>query len=527
MDKPRTYSVLNKTSKSKPLISKKEFSICEKCKCQFRQEWDGDVGKFTEWKLCPKCREEAKAETVKTISTGYSPFDYQTIMHNSNARFRVVSGGIRSGKDHSMTFEIFKYACACANESVSRRTDELWPVRAWIVAPNNYIAEQDLEKLKKLIPAALVQDYSKTTKSILTKNGILFEIKSAYDPESLVAVALDAVLITEAARISDLETVWSNLEGRLNSPGRGLGGEGGIGLINSSPLGKNYFYKMWCWGQKGSPDYDPQWESWTWSHWDNPKIQVIKDKIQSNGRTYKENLERRMSTTRYRQDYLAEFLSDEFAVFPNFEEKCLEKIGNSLSSAEREDYIKQWKTPLSQCTYKIGYDPASIGDDPAVVIIENETGRLKEAISLYGLDWDAQFDRIKMLSRKYFNAVVFFSKTGHEFVGSQLTKRGVLNQPLNEQGSNKATFVENLARIVENGQLRVLDDGSEIIEKVKFEFNDYVREKRGSTNIVYHNGTNSGHDDFVSATYMAFSDVESTENPIVYDFVLEALVYED
>ena len=45
----------------------------------------------------------------------------------------------------------------------------------------------------------------------------IIEVHSAYDPESLVAVGLDLVTITEAARIADLEDVWSNIEGRLNS----------------------------------------------------------------------------------------------------------------------------------------------------------------------------------------------------------------------------------------------------------------------------------------------------------------------
>ena len=69
------------------------------------------------------------------------------------------------------------------------------------------------------LPREIIVDISKTTQTIETINGGIIEVHSAYDPESLVAVGLDLVTITEAARIADMEDVWSNIEARLNSPG--------------------------------------------------------------------------------------------------------------------------------------------------------------------------------------------------------------------------------------------------------------------------------------------------------------------
>lgn len=98
-----------------------------------------------------------------------------------------------------MTFEFAKYLIDCGNET---RPEEMIPkVRGWIVAPTDDIAKEDFIQLRRIIPAAIVSSYSKSTNVIELINGVQIEVKSAYDPESLVGVGLDAVLITEAARI--------------------------------------------------------------------------------------------------------------------------------------------------------------------------------------------------------------------------------------------------------------------------------------------------------------------------------------
>ena len=178
--------------------------------------------------------------------------------------------------------EGIKYFIACLNEE--RGIDMVPHALMWIIAPTEKVSNQNWRELLHNLPKEIVVDVSNTTK---TMNGGIIEVHSAYDPESLVGVGLDVVLITEAARIADMEDVWSNLEARLNSPGRGLDGKGGIGIVNSSPLGTNYFYKMWKWGQKDTNDYDPDFESWKFTTWDNPYMAVRGNQMTKNGRTYR------------------------------------------------------------------------------------------------------------------------------------------------------------------------------------------------------------------------------------------------
>ena len=88
---------------------------------------------------------------------------------------------------------------------------------------------------------------------------------------------------------------------------------------------------------------------------------------------------------------------------------------------------------------------------------------------------------------------------------------------MNEQGANKANLVENLSRVVESRLLRVLDDGEEITETIKLQFNDYTRVFNKGGNVTYGNATNSSHDHHVSAAYFAFANLDTTiEKPMPY-----------
>ncbi len=469
-----------------------KMSICTLCGSPFAQIWRPEYEAYTSFHTCGVCRMRNARGGINT-SVEYTPHWGQELVHNSEARFKVVAAGIRFGKDRCSIMEFIKYFIDCLNEE---RTDDMVPhALGWIIAPLEKVANQSWRELLAYLPKELVVDVSKTTRTIETLNGGIIEIHSAYDPENLVAVGLDAVLITEAARISDLEDVWSNLEGRLNSYGRGLDGKGGIAMINSSPLGRNYFYKMYNWGQKDSSDYDPNWESWQFTTWDNPYMDVRGNEIQKNGRTYKENLKRRMSDKRYRQDYLGEFISDVNAVFGSID-KVLVKL-DDLPEEEK----KRWSEPEPFETYTMGYDPGHAVDDP-VVWIRDSKGKVVKTEAMIGISWDGQWDRIALYSRLYNGAVCIFGKTGvGETIESQLIKRGVPCVPINEQGTNKERLVENLAVIVKECWCQIPWS-----QEVENQFKDYISIMRKSGNVQYTNASSDGHDDHVSAAYFCFSD---------------------
>jgi hypothetical protein len=388
----------------------------------------------------------------------------------------------------------------------------------WIVAPTFPMAQQNWRELKMFFPKEWVVGISESTMTLQTAYGGIIEVRSAHDPESLVGVGLDFVTITEAARIRELEAVWGNLEDRLNSPDRGIGGKGGQAVINSSPLGKNYFYKMWTWGQKNHSNFDSNFISYQLPTTENPQMaeKYAKPVVTKTGEviTYGEALRRRKGK-KFLQDNMAQFIGAGGTVFEQFKEKCVTDIyavENLTGSKERKEYVEKWQAPKPYHTYRIGYDPASGsgGDYPIIVIREMDTNNIVRAFDLYGKIDDAQWEFVTYWSKVYNNAEICLLTTGFLLIQGQLEKRGCTVTPLAEGGGKKATLVQNLQTAVQNEEIHVLDDGSNEMQMLIFQMEDYT-EKNGK----YSNETED-NDDYVTATYATYYDYNLVPENIPY-----------
>lgn len=393
----------------------------------------------------------------------------------------------------------------------------------WIIAPTEPMAKQNWRDLEKQFPEDWVVAKSDASMTMQTIGGGIIEIRSAYNPESLVGVGLDLVTITEAARIGDLSVVWANLEARLASPGRGLEQDRkgrmygqGKAIINSSPLGRNYFYEMWKWGQKSSDSYSSDWISYQLPWTCNPANEeyantIIKTKYGE--MTREEDLRRRLGNRLFRQNFLADFLATDGTVFKDFDENCVKNILNEgLSKEQRNRMIKEWQEPKPYHQYRIGYDPAtgSSSDSPIIVVRDMTDNNISFIYDLYGKNYDQQWDYIANVSRRYNYAPCTWLRTGHTAVENQLAKRGVVEIPLDEQAGNKAKFIQSLELAIQNRDIHVLADGSEESQTYILQMNDYTE----------HNGKYSNeqqpHDDYVSATYAAYYDYGESELRVSY-----------
>lgn len=223
-------------------------------------------------------------------------------------------------------------------------------------------------------PRELVVNFDKEAMAIDTINGGLIEFRSADDPDSLVSVGLDIVWITEAARIRNFDVVIGNITDRLDSPGRGPNGTGGLLLVNSSPRGRTFFNEVCKWGVDGGSKQRPNWETWYVSRWDNPyfadrRYKVFDRRIDkwvdrddndpylANQRTYEEDLMLSRSDRQYREDILGIPSDDAGSQFPNFREEAVIDKPN-LSKEQMLEYKRDIKTPKPYYTYSIGFDPA-------------------------------------------------------------------------------------------------------------------------------------------------------------------------
>ena len=428
------------------------------------------------------------------------------------------------GKDRMTIMTGIRYFAECLNENRHVDNPDMVPsVLWWQIAPTEKIAKQNWRELKKYMPKDWIVACSDSTYTMETICGGIIEVRSAYDPESLVGVGLDLVTITEAARIADLQTVWANIEARLNSPGRGRekdrnGKKYGCGkaIINSSPIGKNYFYDLYKFGQKNSDTYSSNWVSYKLGWRENPFMDELADTIvhtKFGDMTYEEDLRRKIGDRLFRQNYLADFLAMDGSVFKDFSEKCVKNLFDmGLNKQQREEYAKKWKEPVPYHSYRIGYDPAtgSSSDTPAVIVRDLNTNDLVALIDLYGKNYDRQWDEIAFVSKYYNYAPCAWLRTGHTAVENQLAKRGVIEIPLDEQGGKKAQLIQSLERAIQNGDLHVLNDGTETVQTFIMQMEDYSEHDGKYSN------ESQPHDDFVSACYAVYYDYTDATEKIFY-----------
>ena len=397
-------------------------------------------------------------------------------------------------------------------------------VHGWIIGPTYKLLSQIERNFMHNFPRELVVSYDKENHTIETVNGGLIEFRSADDPDSLVSVGLDICYITEAARIKQFDVVIGNLTDRLDSPGRGPNGTGGLMLINSSPRGRTFFNEVCKWGIEGGSKQRPDWETWYISRWDNPtfadrRYKVFDKRIGkwvdrgndpylANERTYEQDLMLSRSDRQYREDILGIPSDEEGSQFPNF--RGYAEIEKPLLDREHmREYIRKLRTPEPNFTYSIGYDPAKQVDGAWIVVYCEQTGEVVELVRLENVPYTVQITvHIKQLVKKWNYAMVRYGKTGlGEALEDIFKLAGIAYIAYPEQGRNKEKLVENLTTLVKSNKFKIynVDDIAEMAIR-QFEDYGYSISEKGKT-IMYGNMTAGQHDDAVSASYFAVADI--------------------
>lgn len=457
--------------------------------------------------------------TEKTTIYAMSTFD------ESFSCFNTLVGN--SGKDRFTIMAGIRFFVECLNENRAIDHPDMVPtVLWWQIAPTEKLAKQNWRELKQYFPKQWVVACSDSDFVMQTIGGGIIEVRSGYDPNTLVGSGVDLVTVTEAARFTDLKLAWANLEARLNSPGRGrekdrAGHRYGAGkaIINSSPLGKNDFYRLFCYGQKSHSDYSSIWWSKQFPWTCNPANAELAESI-VHGKygdiKYEESLRRQIGDRTFRSNYLADFLAEDGTVFKKFEENCIVNLYSDefkdFTEADRKKYIEEWKAVDPYGNYVGGYDPAtgSSGDSPFFVIRNLDTNHIVRVFDLYGKSYEQQYDFIANICKQYNYAPIHWLRTGHTAIEGQFQSRGIQEVPIDEQGEKKKKLVQTLELAVENGDLKVLVDGSDEVQKLIYEMNDYT-EKNGK----YANSAQP-HDDSVSALYAVYSDYTVADAPVYY-----------
>lgn len=416
---------------------------------------------------------------VQEAVLDYEPFPAQWKVHNSKARFRVIAAANRWGKDRCSINDMIRNFAAMLSEN---RPSTLVPrVMGWIVAPTYDLAQNNWRELKRFFPQEwIVGKPNEAERRLTTIYDGLIEVKSADNPESLVSVGLDYVLMTEAARAKNLETVWANIFARLSSAGRGPGGKGGLALFNSSFVGMNFFHTMYQWGQ------DPtmtDWESWLFDCYSSPFIHP-KD-IEMAKRTIPDKL--------FRQNWLCEPMGSGGEVFSNVDE---------VSTGQPQE-------PVRGMRYFGAYDPAQRGDN-SPLLFRNDRGEQVFSLNLTGRGWPDQMNLVELHTRRYNNAHLYVDCTGiGDTIPAELMARGLDVEPIYWSGGGTVNMKEQLvAKFIVLMEQKAPVLLNEEVQKGELRAYSYKITKAGHFSYAAPQGMT---DDYVSALIMLYKDLNSTQ----------------
>lgn len=389
-------------------------------------------------------------------SVKYEPHEAQWKVHNSTARFRIVCAGRRFGK-----------SLLASRECMARLI--LPNQRVWIVAPTYELTKKVFREVfwsfHRHIPLWIAKSSEADLKVELI-NGSVVECKSADNPVSLIGEGIHLLIIDESARIP--ESVWSRaLRPTLTDT------EGDVLLI-STPQGMNWFKQMFVRGQDPT---EKHYESWQFPSISNPYLKE---------REIKET-ERTLPERTFRQEFLAEFLSDAGAVFRN--------VDNCIKGSLEE--------PKESNSYILGVDLAKHSDFTVLIVGRYEDGHLHVvAFDRFNqLDWSLQRKKIVAFSKRYNNAKIVVDSTGvGDAVYEDLGKECGNIEPYRIVSNTiKSQLIENLVVALENGEVS-FPSIPELINELKI-FTFERSERSGKTLYTAPSGF---HDDAVIALALAY-----------------------
>lgn len=374
---------------------------------------------------------------------------------DSPARFKAVATGRRWGKSLLGSELCYKVA---ANGG-----------RAWWIAPTYKMAGAGWDQYIRLWGSDLKRIGAKVRlvdRAVRLPGGGEVAVRSADDPDSLRGFALDFVVLDECAFMK--EVAWT--EAIRPSLGDRLGGA----IFFSTPKGRNWFWRLW----QRAKDED-NWASWRFESGDNPYL--LQSEI--------EEARSLLPIDIFKQEYLAEFLENEGAVFRNIR-PCL----NAPLDAKPEDHEGH--------TLVAGADWGK-QNDFTVISIGCKTCKTEVALDRYNkIDYAFQRKRITELLNKWHNPRLLPERNAMgEPVIEQLIRDGVkiLLGPDDKHGfqttaSSKPPLIEDLALTFEREEWQWLN-----IRIATLELEAYERKLNPITARSTYGAPAGLHDDTVMA----------------------------
>lgn len=380
---------------------------------------------------------------------------WQQEVWNDAARFKVVAAGRRTGKSRLAAYLLIVNALQTERGHV------------FYVAPTQGQARDIMWQTLLEVGHPVIEGSHINNLQIKLINGATISLKGADRPETMRGVSLKYLVMDEYADMKP--EVWE----QILRPA--LADQKGQALFIGTPMGRNHFYELYLYGQKGD---DESFTSFHFTSFDNPILDPAEI----------EAAKKSMSSFAFRQEFMASF----------------EALGGELF---KEEWVKFSETPPDQGDYYIAIDLAGFEDEGAKktknkrldstaisVVKANEDGWYVEEI-IYGR-WD-----VKETAKKIFDAV-----KKYEPVATGIEK-GIAKQAVMPYISDMMRRTQTFFRVEElsHGNKKKTD---RIVWSLQGRFeNGYVTLNKGKWNMEF------------------LDQLFQFPNPLVHDDLVDSLSY--
>lgn len=281
------------------------------------------------------------------------------------------------------------------------------------------------------------------------------------------------VVIDEAAMVPNLSDAW---QAAIRPT---LTDYQGDAYLLSTPKGINFFHECY---QRGLDPLQPDWQSWHSPTTANPYINPVE--VEAARQELPEQV--------FRQEYLAEFLQNEGAVFRNID-ACLSEDNTEAK------YQRHYR-----CQIFAGVDWGQQNDFTVISIVCATCKQEIDFDRFNRIEWAFQRARLKAIMDRWQVAAVMVETNS---IGQPnleaLQREGLPVRGFETTAASKPPLIQSLALAFERAEYRWLPDSV-----ARMELLSYEAKRNPTTGRMTYSAPSGGHDDTVMARAIALECVQ-------------------
>lgn len=379
----------------------------------------------------------------------------QQLVKDEAVRFNIVDCGRRWGKNvlgYDRLIEPALYG---------------YPV-AWFSPTYKMLKDAWREVRKTTLPVVSSKNEQENRLDLITGGSI--DMWSLDNPDVARGRGYKRIVVDEAAIIRKLREAWQEV---LRPTLTDFQGDA---WFHSTPKGHNFFYELYI---RGMDESYPDWKAWKFPTNTNPHLPP--GEVEDARRTLPERI--------FQQEYLAEFMEHEGAVFRNVRESAVLEVADPKDHDGHKKYIGvDWGKHLDFTAISIGCQTCAK---------ELDFDRFNQ------IDYVFQRKRLALLQEKWKSTrIVAESNAMGEPIIESLQREGLPVVGFTMTSVSKPPLIEDLALVIERSDWKFIDDPIWTLE-----LEAYERTVNSNTQRSSYSAPEGMHDDTVIARALMYSAV--------------------